>query len=221
MLLPELLRYLLGNLLRIQLLHRVDLEWQHAAELAGDAAQLVAEPRLTEQPADGAAERLAELTHQIAEQPLRCQLLHWLLLHRLLLHRLLLHPLLLLHRLLLGELLKQLLSEVLCVRLLYRVGLEWQQAAELAGDTADLAAERRLPDDAADGSAKRATELADEIAEHSLRRELLQLLLCIGLLHRICAEGQQATELAGDATDLAAQAGLSEQPADGAAGRLA
>ena len=109
---------------------------------------------------------------------------------------------------------------LLRIGLQHRIGLEREHAAELAGNAADLVADAGLSEQAADGSAKRLTKLADQVAEHSLRRELAHL-LSVGLLHRIGLEGQHAAELAGDAAELAAEPGLTEQAADGAAERLA
>ena len=70
---------LLLLLLRPGLLHCVHLEGQHAAQLSGHAANLVAQSGLPDQAADGAAERLAKLADQVAEQALRRDLSHRLL----------------------------------------------------------------------------------------------------------------------------------------------
>lgn len=126
--------------------------------------------------------------------------------------------------------------------LLHRVGLEGQHAAEMARDTAELAAQSGLSEHAADCATQRLADLADQIAEEALWRHLLLLLLldlllkllldllqlllqllnllqllqrvllallallAIRLLHGISREGQHATKLAGDITDLSAQA---------------
>src|SRR5476649_2516307 len=69
-----LLLLLLGELLRIGGRHGIDGEGQHAAQLAGHAADGAADPRIAEQAADGAAQRLGDRADQIAEPALRRQL---------------------------------------------------------------------------------------------------------------------------------------------------
>lgn len=136
--------------------------------------------------------------------------------------------------------------------LLRGIHLEGQKPTELPGGATDLATEAGLTEQSADHAAERLSDLAKQIAEETLRCELLtcltlltllplplvhllQLLkllhlllellhllreLRIGLTDRILLEGQKTAELAGDTAYLPAESGLTEQPADGAAGRL-
>ncbi len=98
---------------------------------------------------------MANLSEQIAEDSLRRKLLHLLLI------------------------------QLLCVgllKLLHRIGLEGQKPAELSSGTADRAAQPRLTKDTPDRTAKWLTDLSEQVAEESLRRELLLLKLLLKLL---------------------------------------
>ncbi len=66
---------------------------------------------------------------------------------------------------------------LLCIGLLHRIALKRQQTSQLTGDIADLAAQPRLPEDAADGAAQGLSDLSEQVADEPLRRELLLLLL--------------------------------------------
>ena len=66
-----------------------------------------------------------------------------------------------------------------------RSGFERQQAAELAGDAADLLAEAAVAEPSTDRAAERGTDLSEQIAEEALRRKLrggLLLVLRIGIV---------------------------------------
>ena len=86
-----------------------------------------------------------------------------------------------------------------------------------------------MSEDAADCAAERLSYLAQQVAEETLRRELLHLLLLkllriglLQLLHRISLEGQQATAYASShLSDLAAEAGIAKKPPDAFADQTA
>ena len=118
-------------------------ERQQAAELSGDAADLLAEAAVAETSADPSADRTGDLADGVTEESLRRELRGGLLL----------------------------ILRVGIVAL--RSGLERQQPAELPGDAADLLAEPLIAKATADPSAERAAELAECIADSALRCELL------------------------------------------------
>ena len=206
------------RLLRICRRHRIDVERQHAAQRAGNAADGAADAGLTEDAADGGAERTPHLADDIAEPALGCDLI---LLRQL------------------GQLgLLRLLR--ICRR--HRIDVEGQHAAQRAGNAADGAAQARLAEQAADGAAQRTRHLADHVAEPTLGidllgqlrlllqvLQLLQLLLLlllrllrISLRHGVGAKWQQAADQAADAgADVLAEAGSVEQAADALADQAA
>jgi hypothetical protein len=113
----------------------------------------------------------------------------------------------------------------------HRIDAEWQDAAsELAGETADLRTQLRIAEHSADRAAERLTDLPDEIAEPTLRCELLllcevllrQLLLHVCRGNGIDAERQHAApDLSGDSADLRAQSCIAKHSTDGTTERLA
>jgi hypothetical protein len=107
---------------------------------------------IAERPADGPAERLPELAQQIADNSLRRQLLTGL------------------ERRHLAELTYQVAEQSLRGQLL--PGLERQERAELTCEPADRAADPLTAERPADGPAERLPELAQQIADNSLRRQL-------------------------------------------------
>ena len=208
-----MLLLLLGELLRPGgLLHRVHLEWQQSSKLACNPADAGAQSLIAKHAANGSAERLADLSEQVAEESLRGELL-------------------------LLRLLLLLLGELLHVGRHHWISLERQQSSELARNATDVATQTRLPEHAANGAAQWLAHLSEQVAEEALRRHLLSLalpltllglpclllrqLLRIGGCYRVHLEGQESAELACSTTQRAAQTGLSEDAADGATERLA
>src|SRR5471030_868999 len=159
-----LLLLLLGELLRIGGRHGIDGEGQHAAQLAGHAADGAADARIAEQAADGAAQRLGHRADQVAEPALWRQLALQLL-----------------------QLLQLLLLCLLRIRRRDRVGAEWQdRAANAAGDLADLMAQVGIAEQAADAASyQSAQRRADQAAEETLRRQPLGSQLRRQLLYSI------------------------------------
>src|SRR6185369_16930977 len=221
---------------------------QHAPELAGQAAEHVAEPRRAEDVADGAAEPRAELLEEVADRALRHELL-----------------LLLLRKLRAGgerqhaaerageiaehaaelrlaehaaegaaELRRELLEEAadsplrheLLLRILLRELLlrelrtrgEWQHAAELPGEAAEHIAELALTEHATDGAAELRRQLMDPISDRPLRRELRHSILLPAEL-RARGERQQAGQLAGEPAESAAHHRQPERRAEHGAER--
>jgi hypothetical protein len=149
-------------------------EWQHAAELAGSAANCATDARLAKNAADGAAKRLADLANQVAKPALRRHLLaHLCLLRELLLQLLLL------------QLLELLLLCLLSIGSGDGVGAEWQdRAAQAAGHLADLLAEVGAAEQAADPLANQAAQWgANQTAEKPLWCELLTISILLKFIH--------------------------------------
>src|SRR5262249_20704030 len=98
------------------------------------------------------------------------------------------------------DLAEQIAEEALRIEL--RAGLERQEAAELAGDAADLLAESGIAEPSADQPAQLRADLAEQIAEKSLRIEL-----------RAGLERQEREEVAAaEAVVVAAQLWAAEPP---------
>ncbi len=116
--------------------------------------------------------------------------------------------LLLLRKLLQHRLLKHGLLEQ---GLLNRIYLEREQATQLSCSTAYRATQARLSENATERATQRLADLSEQVAEESLRRELLHLLLiqllCIGLLwlvHWFDLEVQKPAELSSGTADRTA-----------------
>ena len=117
--------------------------------------------------------------------------------------------------LLLGELLRP-------GGLLHGVHLERQHASKLACNTADAGAQSLIAEHAANGAAERLADLSEQVAEETLWRHLLLLLLLgellhIGSHHWISLERQQTSNLACNAADTGAQSLIAEDAANGTA----
>jgi len=123
LLLLLLLQLLRSGLLGIRQRHRIGIKRQQAAKLTGNPAYRIAQSGIAECATNRPAQRLSDLTEQIAEPALRCQLL-------------------LLLQLLLQLLQLCLLRGLLRIGLRYRIVTEWQQrAADAACKLADLRSE--------------------------------------------------------------------------------
>jgi hypothetical protein len=199
---------------------RASVEWQEASKLAGDIADGLTEALIAERSADNTTERRADLTEQIAEEALRCELrtrVEW----QEALSKLTGDAADLLAEALVAkrvadettewrtDLTEQIAEEALWCELRTRV--EWQKAlSKLTGDAADLLAEALVAKRVADETTERRADLAEQIAEEALRREL-----------RTRVEWQEASELTGDAADLLAEALIAERTADHTAKRRA
>ncbi|MCH8684225.1 hypothetical protein [Pedomonas mirosovicensis] len=216
-----LAKRLLAKRLLLLLELRHGLERQEAAQLAGKAADGLAKPLVAERAADGPADRRPILFQQVAEEALWRELLLAERRAELLAAK--------------GLLTKRLLAKRLLLEL--RHGLERQEAAQLAGKTADGLAKPLVAECAANGPADRRAILLQQVAEEALRCELLlllkrraellaakglltkRLLLLLELRHGL--ERQEAAQLAGKAADGLAKPLVAEQVADGAANRRA
>ena len=98
---------------------------------------------------------------------------------------------------------------LLCICRDARISGKRQHVTQLAGDATDGIANTGMAECAADRLTERLSDLSEQIAEPALRSELLLLLrllylLDIGRSNRIDTEWQYATNLSGDATDIAA-----------------
>ena len=154
-------RVLLQRLRPCLLLRWVHLERQEPAELTRGATDLAANTGMTKEAANSATQWLTNMSEEITEEALRRDGLPLLPLLRLLGLQLLKLLQLLLPLLLLRELRVSLCDGIL---------LEGQQTAQLTCDAANLSAQPRLSENAADGTACRLTILSDQISEPSLWR---------------------------------------------------
>lgn len=136
LLLPELLWVLLAVCRRSVGIHT---ERQNAADLSCSTANGATKLLIAESTADGAAQRLAELTDQAAEEALRSELCLLSLLSKL--------PLLPRHG----------------------IKAEWQQASQLTCGTANGAAELLVAECTADCAAQWLAKLTKQVAKEALR----------------------------------------------------
>jgi uncharacterized protein YbjQ (UPF0145 family) len=189
------------------------LERQEASELAGDIADGLTEALIAERSADNTTERRSDLTEQIAEEALWCELrtrVEW----QKALSKLTRDAADLLAEALVAkrvadetterrtDLTEQVAEEALRREL--RTGIERQEASELAGDIADGLTEALIAECPADDTAERRADLAEQVAEEALWCEL-----------RTRIEWQEAlSKLTRDAADLLPEALVAKRVAD-------
>jgi len=176
--------------------------YEALTNLTGDIPDLLAEAGIAELPADGVANRASDPTEHIAEEALRSELRTGV--ERQHACELTGDPAGGLSGALVAEgsadqatdrgrdRTEQIAEEALWDELSagivlheLRTGLERQEASELTGHAADLLAEALIAECSADGAAKRRADLAEQIAEEALRRELLA---CQHAVRRKCLQ---------------------------------
>jgi hypothetical protein len=110
---------------------------------------------------------------------------------------------------------------LLCVRGGHRIHIEGEHAAEVSSDASDGAAETAVARDSTNSLAQRLTDLPEQVAEPTLRIELLLLLCCVISCNGIGVKREHAAEIPGDASDSAAETAVARDSADGLSKRLA